>query len=204
MAIISISAEHGGPVASPMPHRKKLFHLQALRGLAASLVVFAHSADILNQYGQIPESYAGRLAISGYFGIATFFIISGFIIYKTSAKSFGDRQATAAFAIKRVIRIFPVYWLAIIIFLAVTSHRNEFGPIDILYLTPAYPARHPNGRQHAPTRRPGLDSAMRDAVLPDLCSWSVADPPHRHASGRGNPDRPRLRRRGDHAAIQHV
>jgi exopolysaccharide production protein ExoZ len=133
MAVISTLAEHRVPVVSPMPRRKKLFHLQALRGLAASLVVFAHSADILTQHGQIPESYAGRLAISGYFGVATFFIISGFIIYTTSTESFGDRRATAAFAIKRVIRIFPVYWLAIIIFLAVTSHRNEFGPIDILY-----------------------------------------------------------------------
>jgi hypothetical protein len=59
--------------------RKKLFHLHALRGLAASLVVLAHSIETLAIRDLIADSYAGRLELCGYFGVATFFIISGFI-----------------------------------------------------------------------------------------------------------------------------
>jgi exopolysaccharide production protein ExoZ len=112
--------------------RKKLFHLQALRGLAASLVVFAHSVETLAIRNLIPQSYAGRLELCGYFGVATFFIISGFIIYKTSARSFGAPRGAVAFAVKRLIRIFPVYWIATAAFLALSPHRNEFTSSDIL------------------------------------------------------------------------
>ena len=65
--------------------------------------------------------------------MATFFIISGFIIFKTSADSFGQARATATFVLKRLIRIFPVYWLATAAFVALSPHRGEFTATDILH-----------------------------------------------------------------------
>src|ERR1700748_2231208 len=102
--------------------RKRLFHLQALRGLAASLVVLAHSADSLAKRGLMPAAFADRLGISGYFGVATFFVISGFIIFKTSAGSFGNARASAGFVARRLIRIVPVYWLATAAFIALSPY----------------------------------------------------------------------------------
>ena len=113
---------------------RKLFHLQALRGLAASLVVLAHS---------IQGEYADRLWISGYFGVATFFIISGFIIYKTSSNAFGSVHGFRQFAIKRLIRIFPIYWIATLLFILLSPHRGEYTAIEIissLTLIPQYMA----------------------------------------------------------------
>jgi exopolysaccharide production protein ExoZ len=112
--------------------RGKLFHLQALRGLAASLVVLSHGAETLALRGLIPEAYADRLGISGYFGVATFFIISGFIICKTSAGAFGDPRGAAAFVLKRLIRIFPVYWIATVAFYVLSPHRASYTAADVL------------------------------------------------------------------------
>ncbi|WP_428536867.1 acyltransferase family protein [Rhodopila sp.] len=113
---------------------KKLFHLQALRGLAASLVVLSHS---------VQGRYADRLWVSGYFGVATFFIISGFIIFKTSRQSFGSGFGFRQFIGKRLIRIFPIYWLATALFVVLSPHRAEYSASDIvcsLALIPHYMA----------------------------------------------------------------
>jgi exopolysaccharide production protein ExoZ len=113
---------------------KKLFHLQALRGLAASLVVLSHS---------VQGRYAEKLWVSGYFGVATFFIISGFIIYKTSRRSFGSAYGVKQFVAKRLIRIFPIYWLATILFVVLSPHRADYSTTDIidsLALIPHYMA----------------------------------------------------------------
>jgi exopolysaccharide production protein ExoZ len=113
---------------------KKLFHLQALRGLAASLVVLAHS---------IQGEYADKIWISGYFGVATFFILSGFIIYRTSSESFGSIRDCYRFIVKRLIRIFPIYWIATIVFIALSPHRAAYSTLDIinsLLLIPHYMA----------------------------------------------------------------
>jgi exopolysaccharide production protein ExoZ len=133
MAIMTLDARPGGRTDAPASRRKKLFHLQALRGLAASLVVLAHSVDSLAKRNLMPTAYADRLGISGYFGVATFFIISGFIIFKTSAGSFSNARGTAVFVLKRLIRIFPVYWLATALFVLLSPHQAEFTATDILY-----------------------------------------------------------------------
>jgi exopolysaccharide production protein ExoZ len=107
--------------------RGKLCHLQALRGLAASLVVLSHSVRALH------SDYSGRFSISGYFGVAAFFIISGFIIYKTSRSAFGSRQGATEFIVKRLIRIFPTYWIATILVFVLSPHRAAYGASDIIY-----------------------------------------------------------------------
>lgn len=115
--------------------RKRLFHLQALRGLAASLVVLSHSVDA-TQGGL----YA-QFEVSGYFGVATFFIISGFIIYKTSGQSFGSLRGAADFVVKRLLRIFPIYWIATLLFVAFSPHRASYSLTEIicsLLLIPHY------------------------------------------------------------------
>jgi exopolysaccharide production protein ExoZ len=130
MTVTTFTAR-AGDAAVPASHGKTLYHLQALRGLAASLVVLSHCADALAERGLLPAGVAGRLGISGYFGVATFFIVSGFIIYTTSRRSFGNLRGAVAFGLKRLIRIFPVYWIATGLFVALSPHRAGFTSADI-------------------------------------------------------------------------
>jgi exopolysaccharide production protein ExoZ len=132
MAVTTITGQARDIAAAPASHGKTLYHLQALRGLAASLVVLSHCADTLAQRGLMAEGVAGRLGISGYFGVATFFMISGFIIFKTSRQSFGTLRGAGIFVLKRLIRIFPVYWIATALFVMLSPHRADYGAGDIL------------------------------------------------------------------------
>jgi peptidoglycan/LPS O-acetylase OafA/YrhL len=69
----------------------RLDSIQALRGIAAVLVMLLHLS---------------KLVIPGAFGVDIFFIISGFImVYST-------RTSEAGFAVKRAIRIIPLYFFA--------------------------------------------------------------------------------------------
>ncbi len=105
---------------------KTLFHLQALRGLAASLVVLSHAVSALR------NTYSPEFAMSGYVGVGAFFIISGFIIYRTSRTSFGTLRGSRGFMIKRLIRIFPIYWIATALFVVLSPHRAEYTSSDII------------------------------------------------------------------------
>ena len=78
-------------------------NLQILRALAAYLVVINHAGS-------------GPLAQFGHFGVDLFFVISGFVmVFTTSAK----RVTPGDFALNRVIRIVPLYWLLTIAVFAV-------------------------------------------------------------------------------------
>ena len=110
----------------------KLAHLQALRGIAATLVVLAHTGMTLAERNLVPKELAARLGNSGYFGVATFFIISGFIILKTSKSAFGDRAGAVDFVLKRLIRIFPIYWIATVLFALLSPHRGSYTASDLV------------------------------------------------------------------------
>jgi peptidoglycan/LPS O-acetylase OafA/YrhL len=73
--------------------------VQALRGLAALLVVFVHLENLLLPIG---------LPTFGGAGVDIFFVISGFIMVYTTA----DRHVTPwSFMADRIARIVPIYWL---------------------------------------------------------------------------------------------
>ncbi len=78
-------------------------NVQALRALAALLVVSVHLKPILERFG-VPEF--------GGIGVDIFFVISGFImVYMTQAR----RQSPSEFAVDRITRIVPLYWLVTIV-----------------------------------------------------------------------------------------
>ncbi|HBB6421560.1 TPA: acyltransferase, partial [Escherichia coli] len=87
-----------------------LFNIQALRFIAAAMVVLAHAE--LGQYG---IGNIEILASLGGFGVIIFFIISGFIIPYVAyggSQSEGEFKISAGnFFMRRVIRIIPVYAL---------------------------------------------------------------------------------------------
>lgn len=81
---------------------KKIYSVQYLRGLAAVLVVVAHSYDY-----SLPSHDADALRL-GILGVALFFVISGFIMVTISGNgSFSARE----FLWRRFLRVAPLYWI---------------------------------------------------------------------------------------------
>ncbi|KYP96028.1 acyltransferase [bacteria symbiont BFo2 of Frankliniella occidentalis] len=103
--------------------KSEIVTIQWLRGLAALSVVVQHTAFKSHQYNyNILNGYN-----IGSFGVDLFFIISGFIMcHATNAKT-----KPTEFLRKRLIRIFPLYWVlslvALVIYIINPSLVNSSG-----------------------------------------------------------------------------
>lgn len=105
----------------------RLDYLDALRGIAALLVVVSHSIEnyLPNLYSQI-NNYINL----GGVGVTAFFIISGYIIPKSLKRTKDAR----AFAVGRFFRLAPFYYaslIAVIVMIAVhlTVSRDTTQPL---------------------------------------------------------------------------
>jgi peptidoglycan/LPS O-acetylase OafA/YrhL len=90
----------------------RLAHIDALRGIAAFLVVVQHGCKPIAQ--RMPASplhdlLAGQWFDLGRLGVILFFLISGFVI----PFSLREGQPLSRFAITRFFRLFPAFWLSI-------------------------------------------------------------------------------------------
>lgn len=89
------------PPAEPPP-RATLLNVQALRALAAFMVVCVHLEALAVMGGAGPHA-----AEAGNAGVDLFFVISGFIMVFTTGRK---PQGPAAFFAARLRRIAPLYW----------------------------------------------------------------------------------------------
>lgn len=114
----------------------RLRHIDALRAIAAMLVLWRHVADA---YVNIGPGVSGRwlqeiaAAVDfGRIGVVTFFMISGFVIpFSINANS---PAPIGTFLIRRFFRIYPAYWLSVLLG-ALTTYwiwGRAFGLRDVL------------------------------------------------------------------------
>ena len=89
----------------------KLHFLQALRAIAAWLVVADHALLDITQNG-VRNPFTHVAWMMGTIGVYVFFVISGFIMVHICWDHFGRRGAAADFLRRRITRIVPLYWLA--------------------------------------------------------------------------------------------
>lgn len=92
--------------------------IDALRGVAALLVVWLHSAEQFVLVSGIAARGSGLadaawVINAGRVGVIAFFAISGFVIVPTLTGS--PTISTKKFMVKRFFRLYPAYWLSIII-----------------------------------------------------------------------------------------
>ncbi|WP_433611618.1 acyltransferase family protein [Dactylosporangium sp. CA-139114] len=110
------------PAGTAQP-RGRLAALDGLRLFAAAIVVAYHLIGLPNShlYEHHNHDEFGKLygfATYGYLGVQLFFMISGFVICMSSwGRSLQD------FAVSRVVRLFPMYWVAVLIS-ALVVHFN--------------------------------------------------------------------------------
>lgn len=97
------------------PTKSHIDFLDGLRAIACLTVVYCHLIGWRAPAGSFPtwvaaniEAPLGIIWHFGYFGVAIFFIISGFIISHVSQK-----EDEAGFALKRLLRIYPTFWVAL-------------------------------------------------------------------------------------------
>ena len=95
------------PPVSQQPSRR-IVSIQVCRGLAALLVVLAHSRGAEKTH--FTSNYL-RLFGYGELGVDIFFVISGIVIASVTAGRFGSPRNAAIFLYHRLARIFPIFWI---------------------------------------------------------------------------------------------
>lgn len=91
----------------PQP-RTRILELDILRAVAIIIVIFGHFGYFLPTV-KFSMVFAGDITS---YGVALFLFISGFVLH-LNHPSFTQHNSLADFYKKRVLRIFPLYWLAI-------------------------------------------------------------------------------------------
>lgn len=96
----------------------KLDGLQAGRAIAALLVIVFHANIFILPHRLYEGASAGRIFNFGYAGVEFFFVLSGFIMVFVHRQDFSVPDRASDFLRKRVLRIYPVYW---VVYLALTA-----------------------------------------------------------------------------------
>lgn len=89
----------------------RLHTLDYLRGLAAFGIMFYHYSGWLNNTHHDPNSFIGKV---GYYGVSIFYVLSGLTLYHVYFKKMRYARDLKSFARKRIFRIFPLMWVAMI------------------------------------------------------------------------------------------
>lgn len=98
--------------------RQKILSLQALRALAALSIAILHITN--NGINLVPSEtwmVAFHNKVSWDIGVDVFFVISGFVIVRSSKQLFGTPGGFVYFITRRLVRIVPLYWLMTTLFL---------------------------------------------------------------------------------------
>lgn len=125
-----------------MDKKNTIYSVQALRGIAAILVLLFHYRVEVNKTF---HGVGDLLFINGSIGVDLFFLISGFIVFYVSNRSNDGKDSAISFLIKRLCRIIPPYYL---ITLCVAGNSLEswtetlksmlFIPLDGNFVGPVY------------------------------------------------------------------
>ncbi|PZD73012.1 O-acetyltransferase OatA [Acaryochloris thomasi RCC1774] len=102
--------------------QNRLLELDALRGLGAVAVVLYHYFFRYSEIYGHPNLSVGW-ADYGKYGVQLFFIISGFVIYWTLNRV----EKPMDFIVSRFARLYPVYWMALILTFALVSYFGLAG-----------------------------------------------------------------------------
>lgn len=90
--------------------RVVLGNVQALRAIAALMVVVVHAYAVESTY--LPgRPWTTPFHILGTYGVDLFFVISGTVMLVSTASWFGERGAPRRFLARRATRIYPPYWI---------------------------------------------------------------------------------------------
>jgi peptidoglycan/LPS O-acetylase OafA/YrhL len=107
------------PNLAPPPGNPRFPLLDAMRAIAALSVFAGHTVTGVYSLRAHPSLFLWAVEIA-YEGVAIFFVISGFLLYRPFlvARRNGRPFRIGSYAKRRVLRIVPAYWVALTIFIA--------------------------------------------------------------------------------------
>jgi peptidoglycan/LPS O-acetylase OafA/YrhL len=106
------------------PHAR-VVELDILRAIAIIMIIFGD----LNYFLPTVKSHTAFAIYVGSCGIGLFFFISGYVLY-LNYPSFSQRNRLKDFFKKRVLRIFPLYWLSIaLMFVLGSQFTSRFDAV---------------------------------------------------------------------------
>ena len=112
------------PVNLVLP-RQAFVGLQVGRGFAALIVLLFHNSLIFESEKYWNNGFYNGIFGFGHSGVEFFFVLSGFIICYAHRKDIGRSSQAAQYALKRLIRVFPIYWImTTILFFAMIASGN--------------------------------------------------------------------------------
>lgn len=115
-------------MSTDTPVKTDLHWIQALRGIAALMVLFFHMHP---HWDLVPLlSYTGALTRWGFSGVDIFFALSGFVVYRSAQRSIPVRGIWP-FVKKRLLRIYLGYWpvLLLIALTTVFVYQGSLPPL---------------------------------------------------------------------------
>lgn len=126
--------------------------MQVARGIAASLVFLMHLMNMTAMYSgwNLISTLAGWSQYIGHFGVDIFFVLSGFVISVSATKARASPGQNAVdFLLKRAARIYPLFWMTLLVALLLPPIPGSDNSLDALVAEPASiilltsPAAHP-------------------------------------------------------------
>src|SRR2546423_2896903 len=127
----ALSAEETRP-AVPRPREQRIPELDGFRAIAVWAVVIHHAFYGWNDTRQIAERFPRGLQFlidHGWMGVDLFFVLSGFLITGILLDTRADRAYFKNFYIRRVLRIFPLYFCCIAL---MSLGYREYGSYFVL------------------------------------------------------------------------
>jgi exopolysaccharide production protein ExoZ len=118
------------PTIPPKQSKLTINIIQALRAIAALLVVSTHVESMLRENPNTPDPWVSRFGgLTGFGGVGVdiFFVISGFIMVYVGVRYFRREGSVKDFLLRRMLRIYPIYWLATLLLVLAASAKTLLG-----------------------------------------------------------------------------
>jgi peptidoglycan/LPS O-acetylase OafA/YrhL len=108
--------------------------LDGVRGVAILMVVAMHSLYLAPAFGVPLEHPLARTLMLGWCGVDVFFVLSGLLITGILVRTRGDEHYFRNFYARRALRIFPLYYLVLVLLLWVLPRSPVTGAEQAAYL----------------------------------------------------------------------
>jgi peptidoglycan/LPS O-acetylase OafA/YrhL len=109
---------------------QRLARLESLRALAALGVLAGHVWGVHHAFGPAAtDTLAGRVLFGGGYGVFVFFALSGYLLFRPLANAAfgGERVDLRRYALNRLLRTLPLYYVVVCVLLVVQEGGGTLG-----------------------------------------------------------------------------